>query len=254
MPITRQGDGDSVFLPVANAQAVDACSVSRLRRAWIGASVLLGCLAIAAVVIGWFAWLPNHRPELRPSERYGVDVSHHQGPIDWQRVAGDGILFAYIKASEGSSFVDPRFGANWTGAGEAGIGRGAYHFFSLCSPGATQARNFLEVVPGQHELPPAIDLEISPDCLERPDAAVVRRELGAFIELVERDLEDETILYVGDDFEAAYPIVTPIDRPRWRLRFLLRPPGNDWRVWQVGSVARIEGIEGPVGLDVMRTR
>ena len=209
-------------------------------------------LALAAIAGGmWFLWLPSHRPQLKPDERYGIDVSHHQGSIDWHRVAADGISFAYLKASEGSSFVDPRFDANWRRAGEAGIDRGAYHYFSLCSPGADQARNFLDVVPDRLELPPAVDLELSPDCTERPDATTARGELAAFLDLVERALDEEAVLYVGDDFETAYPFVRSIDRPRWRLRFLLRPTASHWLIWQVGSVARVDGIVGPVGLDVL---
>ena len=209
-------------------------------------------LTLGAIAGGvWFLWLPSYRPGLRPGERYGVDVSHHQGRIDWRQVAADGISFAYLKASEGSNFVDPRFDANWRRAGEAGIGRGAYHFFSLCSAGANQARNFLDVVPDRLELPPAVDLELSPHCTERPDAATVRRELAAFLNLVEPAFDEEAVLYVGDDFETAYPFVGTVDRPRWRLRFFLRPVASDWLIWQVGSVARVDGIVGPVGLDVL---
>ena len=42
----------------------------------------------------WFQYLPNHRPDLPPGERYGVDVSWHQGHIDWNAVAHDDIDFA----------------------------------------------------------------------------------------------------------------------------------------------------------------
>jgi lysozyme len=216
----------------------------------LGTPAALVGLAIVAASAR-FLWLPGHRPELRSGERYGIDVSHHQGSVAWQRVAADGISFAYLKASEGSSFVDPRFDANWRRAGEAGIDRGAYHFFSLCSPGADQARNFLDVVPDRLELPPAVDLELSPDCTERPDAGTARDELAAFLDPVERTLDEEAVLYVGDDFETAYPFVRSIDRPRWRLRFLLRPRASNWLIWQVGSVARVDGIVGPVGLDVL---
>jgi len=209
-------------------------------------------LTLGAIAGGvWFLWLPGHRPELRSGERYGIDVSHHQGSIAWHRVAADGISFAYLKASEGSSFVDPRFDANWKRAGEASIDRGVYHFFNLCSAGADQARNFLDVVPDRLELPPAVDLELSTDCTERPDAATARGELVAFLGLVEKALDEEVVLYVGDDFETAYPFVVSIDRPRWRLRFFLRPVTSDWFIWQVGSVSRVDGIVGPVGLDVL---
>jgi lysozyme len=237
--------------PWTTPETIETGRVMPRRRGWAGASALLG-LVIAAGVIGWFAWLPSHRPQLRPGERYGIDVSHHQGSIDWQRVANDGISFAYIKASEGATFTDPRFAENWLGADGAGLDRGAYHFFSLCSPGGQQASNFLRFIPTRLELPPAVDLELSPHCSARPTAGELRIELQTFLRQVEGALEEDAILYVGDDFEDAYPEVVSIERPRWRLRFLLRPKGA-WRIWQVGSYARVDGITGQVGLDVLRT-
>jgi len=53
----------------------------------------LGVVAALAAFIWWVA-LPQYRPGLRAGERYGVDVSSHQGEIDWQRVADDDIDFA----------------------------------------------------------------------------------------------------------------------------------------------------------------
>ena len=69
-------------------------------------------LAIPAAV-WWFWWVPSWRPPLRDGERYGIDVSAHQGEVDWEAVASDGIGFAYLKATEGGDFVDRRFADNW---------------------------------------------------------------------------------------------------------------------------------------------
>ena len=58
----------------------------------------------------------------------GIDVSHHQGLIDWSQVAGSGQRFAFAKATEGSTFVDPNYAFNKSEAEMAGIVFGAYHF------------------------------------------------------------------------------------------------------------------------------
>ena len=58
----------------------------------------------------------------------GIDVSHHQGLIDWSEVAGSGQRFAFAKATEGSTFVDPNYAFNKSEAEMAGILFGAYHF------------------------------------------------------------------------------------------------------------------------------
>jgi lysozyme len=207
----------------------------------------------AAAGFGWFVWLPGHRPSLRPGEVVGIDVSHHQGPIAWDRVAADGIGFAYIKATEGADFVDERFPENWSASAEAGLRRGAYHFFTLCSPGAAQAHHFLEVVPPDPDaLPPAVDLELAQNCSERPEPGALRRELEAYLAVVEAATGRQVVLYIGDDVEDRYAIRDELQRPLWLPRFLFRPSG-DWLIWQTSAFAHVDGVEGRVDLDVMRT-
>jgi lysozyme len=225
--------------------------VKRPRRQWLVAAFGALVLVVALLAFGWFVWLPGYRPSLHPGERLGIDVSHHQGRIDWPAVADDGITFAYIKASEGVDLVDPQFARNWRGAREIGIDRGAYHFFSLCSPGDDQARAFLDVLPDDAELPPALDLELAGNCTARPDPSVVARELRAFLSLVEGTTGPLVVLYVGDEFEDAYPVRDTLPNPLWIRRFLRRP-GVDWLVWQVDGYARVAGIDGTVDLDVMK--
>src|SRR5690349_14781030 len=79
--------------------------------------------------------------------------------IDWHRVAAAGYSFAYIKATEGGDHRDSLFQNNWRDAQAAGLRRGAYHFFTLCRPGADQAAAFIAAVPLDGELPPSVDLE-----------------------------------------------------------------------------------------------
>ena len=76
----------------------------------------------------------------------GIDVSHHQGEIDWTKVKNDGIVFAFMKATQGLRFVDPRFKLNWAATEKAGIIRGAYHFLEADQDGAAQAKHFMKTV------------------------------------------------------------------------------------------------------------
>ena len=76
----------------------------RTQRLVLG-TALLGLLALVAAGV-WFVWLPGYRPGLQPGERYGVDISAYQGRVDWPVLAHDDIGFVYIKATEGSNFVD----------------------------------------------------------------------------------------------------------------------------------------------------
>lgn len=201
----------------------------------------------------WFLFVPNWRPPLRDGERYGIDVSNHQGEIDWHAVADDGIEFAYIKASEGGDFTDARFETNWRAAGEAGLDRGAYHFFTLCRPGREQARHILSVAPPDPDaLPPAVDLELAGNCSRRPPPDEVDSEVRAFLEIVEAAWGRQVVVYVRDDWESRYPVREQLDRPLWHLRFLRRPNLDGWVIWQIHGLARVDGISGGVDLNIMR--
>ena len=105
----------------------------------------------------------------------GPDVSswnHPSGaPIDWGQVAASGQSFAFIKATEGPAVVgggyytNPYFAGDWSGAGSAGLYRGAYDFADPAMPLTTaesQAADFVKVagrMQGNHDLPPVLDLE-----------------------------------------------------------------------------------------------
>ena len=101
-------------------------------------------------------------------------------------------------------------------------------------------------------LPPAVDLELEGNCAARPTWTVVEQELATYLRLVETALGHKTLLYVGTDFDDLYPVSSAFDRPLWLRRFLLRPDGSAWLVWQVDGYARVAGIRGPVDLDVIR--
>lgn len=214
----------------------------------VAVAVTLGVVVAAARIL----WLPRFRPHLHPGERVGVDVSAHQGAIDWPRVARDRISFAYIKATEGADLADLRFVANWSQSAAAGLQRGAYHFFTLCTTGRGQADNFIHAVPHDAgQLPPALDLELAGNCADRPPAAAVEREVRAFVDAVEARFGQTMLLYVGADFERRYDAGQRLGRPAWRRRLLRRPAGS-WVVWQANTYARVTGIRGDVDLDVLR--
>jgi lysozyme len=221
----------------------------RRRPLTVIASVLVVTAIVAAV--GWFEVVPRYRPDLRAGERYGIDVSNHQGKIDWAEVASDEVSYVYMKATEGDDFVDKRFAENWSGAASAGLTRGAYHFFTLCSSGAAQAANFLRVLPNDPDaLAPAVDLEYS-GCSQRPDSAALQRELGIFIQAVEKAVGKEVILYALPSFTKRYPIAdTFVGRDRWVRRLFRRPAADGWAVWQVSDRGRVKGINEPTDIDV----
>jgi lysozyme len=217
----------------------------------LGMALLVLLALIAAGV--WFVWLPGYRPGLQPGERYGVDISAYQGRVDWPVLARDDIGFVYIKATEGSNFVDRDFAANWAGATAAGLAHGAYHFFSLCSSGTAQARNFLHVVPiDKTALAPAVDLELAGNCAERPTPGAVDTQLMTFLDLVRARTARTPVIYLGHDWAHRYPLPPSLHDPLWEQRALRPPSGDKWIIWQVDGYAHFDGISGDVDLDVMR--
>jgi lysozyme len=179
----------------------------------------------------------------------GIDVSHHQGEIDWPRLRGGGMRFAYIKASEGADFVDEDFRASWDGATAAGLVPGPYHYFTLCTPGAAQGAHFIAVAPrsAAPSLPPAVDLEYGGNCGARPSRAGFQRELRAFLDVVEAHWGCRATLYVTRDFYATYMRGEPHANPLW-VRDVYREPrlrdGAQWALWQYANRGRLDGIDG----------
>lgn len=191
--------------------------------------------------------------ELADDEVMGIDVSSHQADVDWEQVASDGYSFAYIKATEGSNFTDDRFQENWDGAQAAGITRGAYHYFTLCSSGAAQAADFLAAVPPDDTaLPPALDLEFDGACDERPEAADAQAEIDAFTAAVEAAWGRRMVIYSSSAWRAHYGLPVADARPDWLFSDTGRPDQEDWSVWQLRFDGTVSGIEGGVDIDVAR--
>lgn len=105
-----------------------------------------------------------HRIGAAPASVRGIDVSNNNGTINWSSQRSSGVRFAYVKASEGSTWTDPTFATNYKGARNAGVIRGAYHFANPAgASGKTQADWFINHGGGWtadgYTLPGALDVE-----------------------------------------------------------------------------------------------
>lgn len=187
---------------------------------------------------------------------HGIDVSHHQGDIDWMKIPQSRFVFAYIKATEGGDFKDTRFQHNRKAARAAGLEIGAYHFFTLCRPGAQQAVNFIGSVPADMDLPPAIDLEYVGNCKNRPSRKELAKELNDFMMLVQKQYSVEPILYTTYGFYRDYLQGTEFANYDLWVRDVWGAPDKhifpNWAYWQYADNARIPGITGPVDLNVRK--
>jgi len=112
----------------------------------------------------------------------GIDVSSYQGSVNWATVKANGIAFAYVKATEGTTYTNPDFSQQYEGSYNAGLIRGAYHFAHPdSSSGTTQANYFVANGGGWSAdgktLPGVLDIEYNPSgatCYSLSQAAMVQ--------------------------------------------------------------------------------
>jgi lysozyme len=213
---------------------------------------LLITTTITALVVAFLLWSGSWIPNAPPHAAYpirGIDVSHHQREIDWRLIDGVRIQFAYIKATEGADFKDTKFSENWTAAGNVGLRRGAYHFFTLGTGGAQQANNFIATVPkDETALPPAIDLEMSGYNRGRAQAVPdFQRELTIFTKMVAKHYDKTPVIYITKDFQRQFLRGYRVDR-LW-IREVVFWPSRGWTLWQFSPRARLRGVSGAVDLN-----
>ncbi|PTX55016.1 lysozyme [Melghirimyces profundicolus] len=189
------------------------------------------------------------RPVCQRYKVKGLDVSHHQGKIDWQQVKeADRIYFVYLKATEGHDFVDHRFISNWKEAKAAGFDVGAYHFFSMRSSGERQAQNFIRTVPKEADsLPPVIDVEVHLN----HDPVKVRRELRRLASELKAHYDKRPMLYVTYDTYERYIKGHFQESDLW-IRDIYTPPTlskGQWILWQYHNRDRMKGVNTSVDMN-----
>jgi len=190
----------------------------------------------------------------------GIDLSHNNGPVNWPAVAGAGITFCYAKATEGAWLRDPSFAANWTGMREAGLLRGAYHFFHPRRAAGAQARNFIAAVKklGPGDLPPALDLELTGPHDEWPLVEPLRRVslVVEWLGRVEQALGRKPVIYGCPAFlSATFPSGTLARYDLWVAHHTPAPHPSlprgwrAWTFWQHSPDGAVPGVAGKVDLD-----
>lgn len=210
--------------------------------------LVIGMSVLAVLVLNGTV-IPNKpSDELYPVR--GIDVSEYQGEIDWNILSAQNIDFAFIKATEGSSYTDSRFEYNLQSALLTDLRVGAYHFFSYDSSGETQAENFINAVGSNTSLlPPVVDVEFYGDYYKNPkNKDDVVCELTDMLLALEDYYGKHPIiyatnssykLYIADEFSDDYDI--------W-IRDVIKSPSlsdnAEWTFWQYSDKGKLEGYNG----------
>lgn len=190
----------------------------------------------------------------RKYEVHGIDVSSYQGKIDWQKVNameynGIHISFAFIKATEGVTLVDPYFQRNWRESKKARVLHGAYHYFKPLKSGIWQAKFFLQTVATESgDLPPVIDIEEISGLSENEFIP----NLKDFLNEVEKKTHTKPIIYTGYRFYKDHLQGKLEDYPLWIAHYYQPKLAKDirWNFWQHADNAHVDGIKGKVDMNV----
>ncbi len=194
-------------------------------------------------------------PKAAPARLQGIDVSHYQPKVDWERVKTS-TSFVFVKATDSTGVVDPRFTSHWSGAKKVGLPRGAYHFFHPKYDVDKQVANFtqhLKSDPG--ELHPVVDVEEFRTEYQSFTCEQLAQMLQRFSQGVEKELGRKPMIYTNHQTWQTSFCDHPyfLDHPLWLAQYKSQPkepklpPGwKQWLFWQYSETGKVPGISGAV--------
>lgn len=235
----------------------------RNKRAWWIGGILVSVAYVWAFYYFFvgpfgFRWRALYGDANYPGgyEIRGIDISHYQGEIDWDRLQNamiekSPVRFIVMKATEGSSKVDPSFNQNFSLAREYGYIRGAYHFWSNKSSARSQAYFFLKNVPLEEgDLPPVLDVEHKP---KDKTIEEFQRDVLTWLHIVEDKYHVKPIIYTYYKFKMNY-LSSPVfdDYPYWIAHYYVDKIEykGEWKFWQHTDAGRLPGIKGYVDFNI----
>ncbi|MFJ4898396.1 GH25 family lysozyme [Streptomyces sp. NPDC088727] len=190
----------------------------------------------------------------------GMDVSSYQGSINWTSVRGAGIEFAWMKATEGTTYKDPTFSTNYLGAYNAGVIRGAYHYGRPDVSGGAAQANFFADNGGAWSrdnltLPGVLDIEGT--CYGKTPAAMQSWILNFYNTYKARTGRD-VVIYTSPSWWnsctggwSGMSARSPLWVAHWTSAGSPSIPTGFpfWTVWQYTSTGSVSGISGNVDRD-----
>lgn len=181
----------------------------------------------------------------------GIDVSKWQATVNWTSVQQAGTVFAFARATYGSSEVDSYFSDNWQAMKAAGVIRGAYHFFLVADDPTQQAEFFIKTVGslGPDDLPPVIDVESASGT-----SSNLAADVQTWLNVVEQGLGRTPIIYTAPSYWNENITGGFGNYPLWVAEYGVSTPKpvNGWSnytFWQYSSTGTVAGVNGAVDLD-----
>lgn len=188
---------------------------------------------------------------------HGIDISKFQKDVNWMavkqmQVDDIRVSFAFLKATEGITRQDGSFKRNWDKARQAGIVRGAYHFFYSTRDPLKQVINFRNVVQLESgDLPPVLDIEVH----NNQPPAVIRSTAKIWLEEMEKIYGVKPIIYTNIRFYEKY-LGSEFDKyPLWIAHYYQKDRPRitrNWVFWQHSDIGRVNGIRTRVDFNVFK--
>jgi lysozyme len=185
----------------------------------------------------------------------GIDVSKYEMTIDWPAVQADGVVYAFVRVSDGTMFPDATFDTNWAGSRAVGIKHGAYQFFRANEDPIVQADMLLDKIGSviaDDDLPPVADVEA--DDGQPPE--VIRDNLRMWSEHVAAVLGRDPMIYTGRLFwRDKVGGADFTESPLWHAQYTSAPcanipdPWQTWMFWQYSESGTVAGITVPTDMD-----
>jgi len=175
----------------------------------------------------------------------GIDVSHYQGDVQWDSVAND-FHFSFVKATEGTEYVDPKMAENLHGLAKTTLQYGAYHFFLPDKDALEQAQHFLSSTRDfSLSLPPVLDVEVQPSGSKKAFIQGVK----TWIATVEAATGCQPILYTNKSFWNDYLVQDFQDAAVWISDYTTHAANVasiPWKFWQFTDNGKAQGVSGVV--------
>ena len=230
---------------------------------WVGGAIVLALYVyfFYYIFVGpfGFRWRALYGDISYPEgyEIHGIDISHHQGSIDWEELKDKGLInklpvrFVMIKATEGATKIDENFRDNFHQSREYGFTRGAYHFYSVHSTARSQADFFIRNVKLENgDLPPVLDVEHKPK--DQTDDEF-KSSVLEWLDIVERHYGVKPIIYTYYKFKMQYLNDSIFDDyPYWIAHYYVDEIEykGKWKFWQHTDVGKLPGIKGYVDFNI----
>jgi len=174
---------------------------------------------------------------------FGIDVSHYQGKISWERVVQSKhpIKFVFVRATMGEDGRDKKYLRNWVQSKKKGYLRGAYHYYRPNENSTAQFKNFVKRVKLEKgDFPPVLDIEEESDF----GTGNLRKGILNWLKLAEEHYKVRPIIYTGRSFYKSYLKGHVEQYPLWIASYSGKHKlrGIDWTMHQFTEEVKVKGI------------